>query len=154
MQLAFAWCSFWVWISFRLKGPTYGFTRGNFSSGVDSQRGEIRRGEEKNQNNLEIGNLLSFQFLDLLRMISPVFVGPLLTFALPKLIPANADSSCDAQGQPGRSQDATYQQVRKGYLLLAIWLDCEHFIFLLVEFSRSPAFRLVAETDSEDDSAI
>src|ERR1700692_900653 len=102
----------------------------------------------RNQNKLEAGNSFSFSFLDLLRMISPVFVGPLLTFALPKLIPANAGSSCDAQGQPGRSQHATDYEVREGYFLFAIRLNCEHVIFLLVEFSWSPALRLIAETDS------
>src|ERR1700676_3207808 len=122
MQLALAKYSFSAWISFRLNGPRYGFTRGNYSSGVDSQRGKIRRGEEENQKNLEVGNLFSFQFLGLLRMIYPVFVGPLLTFALPKLISANAGSSCDAQGQPGRSQHSADHEVREGYFLFAILL--------------------------------
>src|ERR1039457_7418013 len=99
------------------------------------------------QNNLDIGNSLSFEFLDLLRMISPVLVGPLLSLTLPIFIATNARSSCDAQGQPGRSQHATDQQVCEGYFLFAIRLNCKHFIFLLVEFSRSPALRLIAETD-------
>src|SRR6202162_6381693 len=70
-------------------------------------------------------------------MISPVFVGPLLTFTLQNLIPANANSSCDAQGQPGRSQHATDHEVREGYFLFASRLYCEHVVFLLVEFSST-----------------
>src|ERR1700692_2349733 len=102
----------------------------------------------RNQNKLEAGNSFSFSFLDLLRMISPVFVGPLITFALTHIISVNASSSFDAQGQPVRSQHARDHEVCEGYFLLAIWLDCEHFISLLVEFSLSLALRFVAETDS------
>src|ERR1700674_2944588 len=87
-------------------------------------------------------------------MISPVFVGPLLTFALPIFIATNADSSCDAQGQPGRSQHATDHEVREGYFLFAIRLNRKHVVFLLVEFSWSLAVRLVAEADSKNDSTV
>jgi hypothetical protein len=85
-------------------------------------------------NNLDIENALRFEFLVLLRVIPLVLVGPILSLALPILIATDANSSGDAQGQPRSSQHTTDQQVCKGYLLLAIWLNCEHFNFLFLIF--------------------
>src|ERR1035437_638834 len=154
MLSAFAWCSFWSG-----SGSIEQVRQSDLLEGITRvewlHNGEALGGEKREiQNNLDIRNSLSFEFLALFRMISPVLVGPLLSLRLPILIATNAGSSCDAQGQPGRSQHATDQQVCKCYFLLSIWLNCEHVIFLLVEFSRSPTLRLVAQANSEDDPAV
>ena len=72
-------------------------------------------------------------------MIAPDFIGPLLSFALAIFIATDASSGCDAQGQPRRSQYATDQQVREGDLLLAVRLNREHVIFLLLNFRDTDA---------------